>query len=46
MTTSLCARYPDRSGALNGVVAMTEGVGKMLGPACAAPLFAWAISTR
>ena len=46
MTSSLCARFPERSGALNGMVTMTEGVGKMLGPACAAPLFAWAISRR
>ncbi|KAL1499936.1 hypothetical protein AB1Y20_012618 [Prymnesium parvum] len=45
MTTSLCARC-ERSGQLNGVVAMTEGVGKMLGPACAAPIFAWAIAAR
>lgn len=25
---------------------MMESIGKMLGPACAAPLFAWAISSR
>lgn len=44
MTTTLCAGFPERSGQLNGVVAMTEGIGKMAGPAIAAPVFAWAIA--
>jgi MFS family permease len=46
MSNVLCARDPSRSGALNGIVAFTEGIGKMLGPALAAPLLAIALSTR
>lgn len=45
MSANLCARYPKRSGALNGAVALTDGVGKMIGPALAAPIFAAAISS-
>jgi hypothetical protein len=44
MTANLCARHPRRSGALNGAVALTDGFGKMIGPALVAPLFALAIS--
>lgn len=46
MTTNLCARHPERSGSLNGAVALAEGCGKGLGPAIAAPLFAVAIASR
>ena len=45
MSANLCARHPRRSGALNGAVALTDGVGKMIGPALAAPIFAAAISS-
>jgi MFS family permease len=44
MSANLCAQHPQRSGALNGAVALSDGFGKMLGPALAAPLFAMAIS--
>jgi len=44
VTSNLCARHANRSGALNGMVALLEGIGKMLGPALAAPSFAAAIS--
>jgi len=46
MSNVLCARDPQRSGSLNGVVAFMEGIGKMLGPALCAPLLAWALSSR
>jgi len=42
----LCARDPQRNGLLNGIVALTEGVGKMLGPALCAPALAWGLSAR
>ena len=45
MTSNLCAQHPRRSGALNGAVALTDGIGKMIGPALAAPIFALAISS-
>ena len=44
MSANLCGQHPRRSGALNGAVALSDGFGKMLGPALAAPLFAMAIS--
>jgi MFS family permease len=46
MSNLLCAREPQRSGAINGYVAFAEGIGKMLGPALLAPMLAWALSAR
>ena len=39
-------RYPELKGTLNGLVATIEGVGKLLGPALAAPLFAALVGAR
>ena len=39
------ACYPERVGALNGVTGFVETIGKLLGPAVGAPLYAWLINT-
>ena len=46
VTSNLCAGYPERSGSLNGVIAMFEAMGKGTGPAVGAPIFAAAVSSR
>ena len=41
---NVCARYPRRRGAVNGVMVTGESIAKALGPGLGGPLYAFAIS--
>ena len=45
-TNNCCARHPQRSGFLNGIVATADCIGKLTGPLIGAPVLAFAISAR